>query len=492
MWKLLIVEDEPLVRRTIIQKVNWKEHGFEIVGEAENGRDALRIITDKQPDLVISDIVMPLMDGIELLKVARSTGWAGRFLMLTCMNEFEYAQQALEHGASGYILKLSMDMKALEAALHKVKLELAESNMVAAALTMSRGMQFVQTIWDSLYSDTDSKALDNDFWIEMSTELGEHVWMCSFVHDSQDYCMNEVKRLGLLNLVNHSLLAFAETGITTVFAWSKVPIKWKTADLAGLKLPYPAVVTVTRNDDKLRNKWFEALCQLDNHWYAGNTGIYYSKQVSTIKKQEKSMPWFLEKELLRLVEQNKVEQCLPIVEQMWQVMRECHYPVSMVYTAIHQLDRIVARIVDHPDLPLQELRLSSSSQSFMELFINRLRTYTHHQSMKEERLTNHEEINKILRYIHEHYNTNLTLKSLAKYVSMEEHYISRLFKQKTGDNLINYVHKYRIEKAKIYLKETGLSVSEISWSVGFANDNYFIKIFKRFTGMTPSVFRYQN
>ncbi|MDF2649916.1 MAG: two-component system response regulator, partial [Paenibacillus sp.] len=123
MWKVLMVEDEPFVRRTLINQIRWREFGFELVGEAEDGNEAMAFIQSKQPDLVISDIVMPGMDGLELLRQAKLVSDA-KFVMLTCVNEFEYARQALEFGASGYLLKLSADEQALGQMLEKIEREL--------------------------------------------------------------------------------------------------------------------------------------------------------------------------------------------------------------------------------------------------------------------------------------------------------------------------------------------------------------------------------
>jgi two-component system response regulator YesN len=123
-WSVIVVEDEDYVRDAIIRLIPWEQEGFKLVGVAADGIPALELIRDKQPDLVITDIVMPRLNGIQLLKQAREAGSQAKFIMLTCMNEFEYAQQALEYGASSYILKLSMDIDKLRASLKKVSQEL--------------------------------------------------------------------------------------------------------------------------------------------------------------------------------------------------------------------------------------------------------------------------------------------------------------------------------------------------------------------------------
>lgn len=106
-------------------------------------------------------------------------------------------------------------------------------------------------------------------------------------------------------------------------------------------------------------------------------------------------------------------------------------------------------------------------------------------------VVSHPEISKIIEYIGEHYDRDITVKSMSRYVMMGENYISALFKKKTGHTLIHYLHGVRMEKAAVFLRETDLPVHEVGHRVGFPSDNYFIKIFKRWTGCTPSQYRHR-
>ncbi|MFC4812026.1 response regulator transcription factor [Paenibacillus sp. GCM10023250] len=247
-WRTLIVEDEQPARASVRKLMQKAGVPFDIVAEAENGREGLALIRELRPDLVISDIVMPDMDGVRMLQAAREEGFDCRFVMLTAMSEFEYARQAVEYGASGYLLKLSLDPKGIKAALDKVAAEL--------------------------------------------------------------------ERMA----------------------------KLRKAD-----------------------KWFPD---------AGRAGP-----------------------------------------------------------------------TDHPEL------------------------------------------NRIIGYIEEHYAGEITLKGLAAYIRMDASYVSDLFKKKTGTTLTRYVQNRRVQAAKMLLAETDRTVSEIGRQVGFENDNYFIKIFKRWCGATPSEYR---
>ncbi|RJE87616.1 response regulator [Paenibacillus sp. 1011MAR3C5] len=253
MWKVLLVEDEFFVRESVKELIRWEELGFTLSGEAGDGIEALEKMKADAPDLVLTDIVMPRMDGIQLLKEAKEAGMRSKFIMLTCMGEFEYIRQAMEYGASNYILKLSMSVNDLRDTLTKMNKELMSSREQLKGITAASSMQ-----------------------------------------------------------------------------------------------------------------------------------------------------------------------------------------------------------PDNRSLPQ----------------------------------TAHPEVNKILGYIEQNYAQDITVKSLSQYVMMGENYVSALFKKKTGRNLIHYVHEVRIGHAKRLLKETELPVHEIGLRVGFANDNYFIKIFKRDTGVTPSQYRH--
>ncbi|MFS0724918.1 response regulator [Paenibacillus sp. 1P07SE] len=281
MWKVLLVEDEVFVRESVREIIDWESMGFTVIGEAGNGVEALRLIRREPPDLVLADIIMPEMDGIELLRQTREAGVRAKFVMLTCMSEFEYIRQAMEYGASNYILKLSMNVKDLRETLGKIGAELERER-------------------------------------EQQREPAR---------------IDEAAR--------------------------GVPAEGQQA---GGMAEHPAPGRQPAGD-------------------AGQGGTGYG------------MP------------------------------------------------------------------------------------------------TSHPELSKIIAYIHDHYDQDLSVKFLSHYVMMGENYVSALFKKKTGCTLIHYLHQVRIDKAIWYLRHTGLPVSEIGHKVGFANDNYFIKIFKRHTKQTPSLYR---
>lgn len=123
MYKLIIVDDEEEVRKGIIQKIEWSKYNFEISGEAENGREALDLIEENIPDAVITDITMPLMDGLELAAIIRESFPTVKTIILTGFDDFRFAQQAIKYGVSDYILK-PVQPKDIDDLMEKLKIQI--------------------------------------------------------------------------------------------------------------------------------------------------------------------------------------------------------------------------------------------------------------------------------------------------------------------------------------------------------------------------------
>ncbi|MEK8127600.1 response regulator [Paenibacillus filicis] len=283
MWTVLLVEDEVFVRESVRRIVDWHSLGFDVIGEAGNGEEALELIRSLQPDLVICDILMPRLNGVEVLRQVREAELDSRFIMLSCLSDFEYVRQAMELGASNYILKLSMNVQSLMDALVKVESELGKRRR-QAGLPSSTGREG---------------------------------------HDA---------------------------------ASAAAPQGEQGRDPAG---------------------------ELGHDKLSGG--------------------------------------------------------------------------------PNREGELEAE--------------------------TGHKEVDKLILYMKENYRSIISLRTLAGLVAMDEKYISTLFKKKTGTNVIQYLHQLRITEAKRRLEQSNLPVAEIGMRVGYENDNYFIKIFKRFTGLTPNTYR---
>ena len=142
MKRVVVVEDEALVRRGIVLAVDWASVDCVVVGEAENGQEGLALIREKQPDLIVTDIKMPVMDGLEMLRTLRDEGCTAKVIFLTAYSDFAYAQSALKLGAADYLLKPFHDGE-LEAAVERLTARPAPEPAPAAPATDGKRNKYV-------------------------------------------------------------------------------------------------------------------------------------------------------------------------------------------------------------------------------------------------------------------------------------------------------------------------------------------------------------
>ncbi|GIP31773.1 response regulator [Paenibacillus sp. J2TS4] len=485
MWSILIVEDEVHVRKSLRSNINWHESGFEVIGEASNGMRALEFIKEHQPDLVICDIVMPIMNGIDLLKKTREAGMPCLFVMLTCMNEFEYARLALHNGAFDYVLKLSMNTEVLRDILTKVDEQLKRMAGQTSLRLFFEYRPLYQEMWETV---TDVK-LEKDGPMEKpEQEMLPFVLVCSVLNGNGVFSIEDFKALGLVEWDEHAVIhEFSALGHTTLFCWSRKEIK--VNPLRGQETPFPLAICASVSSSQLLEAWKSTLRKLDEFWYSGQQGFRYFEREDKAEESGHSVSWKIERKLIRSFEQAKIEECEALLKEIWDRMEQGVFPMHVVKHTANQFNKLMFRIAQCSDVETDDLAVCTSHKELLAKLMGRLRDGMGSSRRAEQSMTDHIEINKVLDYIHEHYQTQITLKSLAQFVALEEHYLSSLFKKKTGANFIEYLHCLRIEKAKHFMDHTDMTVSEVGRRVGFLHDNYFIKIFKRYTNMTPNMYR---
>ncbi|MFS0726701.1 helix-turn-helix domain-containing protein [Paenibacillus sp. 1P07SE] len=495
MWNVLIVEDEPFVRKAFIKHTNWEAYGFTVVGEAEDGKEALEKIKSLKPDLVISDIVMPMMDGLELLHAARSEGCNARFVMLSCMNEFAYAQEAIRQGASGYILKSSMTPHELRQTLEKVREELDRDKRSKQLMDEFKLKDWYEELWRQWTGAADAAVgslssppeLPNDR-VTVVTALYSPAWHWSVVQEGSGMLVED-------DAVIHE---FHHHDTINWFIWSKTAAAPRQVYTAcSKKMPTSAYVLANLRPEQLSEGWQTVLNRVYECWYAGQAEsqlIHLGAIAPNRARLTATLPWELEKNLIQCVSSYQPQPCREAMEAIWEYARQQVIPYHHLKSIWQRLLRQIADLCGHP-LPsdgLLGIASPGSPGGFKETVWKLIEECGRQLSKQSPIQTDHAEVNKMLQYIHYHYHAPISLADLSAYVNLEEHYISALFKRKTGMAFVNYVNQYRIDQAKRLLLSTDMSVSEIGMAVGFASDNHFSKMFKRWLGVTPGIYRLQS
>ncbi|PYI56268.1 response regulator [Paenibacillus flagellatus] len=492
MWNVLLVEDEAFVRRSLRHIIRWEEMGFTIAGEAEDGEEALAMMKDLPPDVVISDIVMPVMDGVELLKRAREEGIESSFVMLTCMNEFEYARQALEFGASAYLLKLSMNVESLRETLAKVDRELRRSLRMRSQSSAHAFQPMYREAWQAMLAGNAGSPASPGARSFEAAEPFPTVWIGSFLHGPARFALDDFLALGLVTTGCRTVVhEFVHYGMTTFFVWN--PISVRPMEEEREHIPWAAACSPISAGREWAAVWARVVRALDRAWYEGGTGPVpvpsASASTAAPAADTAAIGWKAEREWFRCFEQRKLDEFRERLRQAWDAIADRRLPMAAVKETALRIDRMLSRIAgaDHP-AEEQWVACVSHRELGLRLLANAER-YAERWAAGGLPPTGHPEIDKALDHIHRHFDRDVTLKGVAAMVAMDETYFSGLFKKKTGDTLIHYVQKVRIGHSKGLLEQTELPVAEIGERVGFPNTNYFIKIFKRWTGTTPNEYR---
>ncbi|WP_168118576.1 response regulator [Paenibacillus sp. HB172176] len=492
MWKVLLVEDEVFVRESVRETIKWEEFGFSVVGEAGDGAEALPLMHELKPDLVLCDIIMPQMDGLTLLKKAREDGLDSRFVMLTCTGEFDYVRQAMEYGASNYILKLSMSLQTLKDTLMKVDKELLERSVK----TMPALDAYYQEQWDRLWGDApgvEELAPPSEYG-QLSARI-----TCCFDKEEIAAAVSEAKPSA------KAVHRWSKLGHTSIFHWNAEP--------------HPAESEAPLS---FAQSWLKALHELDCEWYEerfeqGEYGQAVTEQAVTeqavtkqavsgqsateqaIKKQAATEPagssrrqasayWKQEREWLRLIDAGDMSRIERYVDETWAMLARERAPMPVVKLLTERFLQLSSTVLDQP-FPKAFVAQSRYHRELKSRLKDAMRKALNHFELKAVKQTDHPQVNAIITYLHKHYREEITVKAMADYVMMRENYVSGIFKRKTGETMIHYLHRIRIQKAQELLADKGLSISQIVQQVGFANDNYFNKIFKRVTNLTPGDYR---
>ncbi|TXK84886.1 helix-turn-helix domain-containing protein [Paenibacillus sp. N3.4] len=478
MWTVLLVEDEGFVREAIRETVDWERHGFCVAGEAGNGREALAAILELKPDVVIADIVMPGMDGIELLKETRKAGIRSRFIMLTAMSHFDYARDALQFGAFNYLLKLSLNDDVLLENLARIKGELLEELRGAGEALYPlyhRTWSGIQGTSASAHEDQGTVAAAEKF---RSLRLDIIAVLSGAVPAAAD-------QAGIRPEAYLLIQSFYEGGQTTFFCWS---FQKNKADHARWNKPNrPAGLAAGSSLARLSQDWRSALNQLNGDWYG--------REGSPVKERHALPPIAeLEAELIRCFEERNVPKCAEAATVIWESMETSSFSHMEVKMLAAHLLHILAMLAGRKSEDLEGINVNSaiSHESLLSHVLQTIRDLIRHLKEEHVSFTDHPEVNRVIQYMLEHYKENIKVTDLAKLVAINVDYLSTVFGKKTGLTPIAYLQNIRIEQAKRLLLHAKLSVEEIAFQTGFADDAYFIKVFKRMVGQTPSSFRREN
>lgn len=507
MYKVLIVDDEPSIREGMTTLIEWEEYGFEVCGTAANGREALAKADELEPDLMLVDIRMPGINGLELIERIREKGSDCHFLILSGFSDFDYAKKAIGFRVDGYLLK-PVDEKELCDSLARIRdriIEEKEHKRQQESEIAWRGEQLIA----SVVTGTAGESLSEELWEPISQRLDLN-WSNYRVAVVEADLSEEDESAGI-GLVKSRWSRELDKGMSFVFltepyigillrADEQGEAQWQHA-LALLldNERMPLFISVGGKVDsflRVRQSYDQALVGMRQRFVLGMGVIVQAEELeekrSTLESGE--LDEFADQLFLALDIGNK-ESAFRTIEALAARMKEARLDEETVKSSMAQTASVAFN-----KLAAANPKTFTSAQSFSpvisEIIRQRsLQSLVSHLNQAIEGTVRYSAehspetiIKQVEDFIRRHFSENLKLETIADLFNYNSSYLGKLFKTHTGEYFNTYLDKVRIENAKELLAQ-GLKVHQAAERVGYASVDYFHTKFKKYEGVSPSAFK---
>ena len=539
MYQVLLVDDEPLILTVIQSMINWEDYDCVIADRASNGKQALEKMEQNMPDIVITDIKMPVMTGIEFMQACRDKGYDTVFILLTNLEEFSLAKSALSLGASDYLVKMEMTPEMMGESLKRA-IELCNQKRILSDKISHREFhpKDVKQTAAGFFRDVLEKAgeISDEFkrkWEEPVEKMelehlyqnGIMLWIRPYKDRELFENVSDEDRKEMLDYAQSLMEQFMNrihSGCCTL-VWKRIGIlailpgqnrTEKYYREAGKKISniledYFGCQTLVAVSAPMEDIWEgskNALSQIKKmqefYYYHSEEPVLLSADVGMDFRKEHHVRHdtfdisFLKKDLRQALVQQDKEKVNSVFEELAELFTEFHPAKEQIVNACANLyyfflsyveeDAVIKQEMPYPSVVMGVLQECFTLREhtrwllkFGNWVVNTMENF--HGGSKTDKI-----VEAAKEYVRENYGEKLTLAAIASKIGISQGYLSSVFKKQTGGNLNDYINQIKIEKAKELLEKHEYMMYEISDMLGFENPYYFSKVFKKLTGITPS------
>ncbi|MBB3108060.1 two-component system response regulator YesN [Paenibacillus phyllosphaerae] len=514
MHKVLIVDDEIFVRKGLINLIDWPSLQFEICGEAENGAQALTLIQQRSPDLVIVDIRMPVLDGLELIRqVIAQGGHQPLFIILSGYPDFSYAQQAFRYNVSDYILK-PVNEQEIAATLKRIATTLNQKQL----LSMTREKPLVEIIIESLVQAEPEEQVMTQIAHTLELPLtSSYSYVIAEIQDKLPH--REIDYMQpLQSLLQRFFHLEGQPLLIHVRAYNQygfiVPPLWQDEHYGSERMGYMKLHQCLEDHlsteialfaghkvDQLK-KIVHSRTSADEclkyRFAVGFNGVFMAAELLDQPLYYYDVDEELHSKLIYEVEANHKEGYNGAIDAIFLAFKERYFTPGAVANTVRRSMIATINIIrqlegNEEDLAwLQELmnwqtkyRNLDQLRSVFTNFIAEAAAYI----AKQRGEKSNGSIEKVKKYIDGHFRENIYLKGIAAEFHMNPIYLGQLFRKNYGMYFNEYLLTLRIEEAKRLLRQTKKRMYEIAELVGFQNADYFATQFEKLEKMKPSDYR---
>jgi two-component system response regulator YesN len=519
-YKVFLVEDEIVTREGIRDNVDWKANGFEFCGEAPDGEIALPLLQTARPDLLITDIRMPFMDGLQLCKIVRERMPWVKIIILSGHDEFEYAQKAIGLGVTEYLLK-PVTVQNLHSVLQKIAAQLDQERKEQEHLRKLQDdvEENRAALRERLLLKLIVGAISATDAIEKAQLLGLDIiaryYLVAIIQfeladrsEQFDYAEYQQAQQILTGLVEHNpdvfILKKGWDELVLIMKGNTPEYLEEEKDLllerVKREVPQPryqliiGVGTLKKRIAEICQSFVEALASIQTVADVEVSPNYTTDKAELLKLDKSAVDNYLRcgvKEefdgffdaYIQPLRETAIESYLiknymfvDIVLATAKLVNELGGNVDQIIPELDSIEMILTNIKTTEQLREQARKILIGALAF-----------------RDSRTSNHAGmVQQAKQYIDRHYmDPDLSLNQVAAQVNLSPSYFSVVFGQATGQTFKEYLTEIRIKKAKELLRMTTQGSADISYQVGFSDPHYFSYVFRRNTGLSPTQFRLQ-
>ncbi|MBB5325744.1 two-component system response regulator YesN [Anoxybacillus tepidamans] len=495
-FNVLIVDDEPIICHGLRHTVPWEELGINVVGEAYDGEEALSLLDQLEVDLILSDVKMPIMDGLELAEHIFTHYPYIRMIMISGYDEFEYAKRAIRLGVKDYLLK-PVDIDELIEIVSNIKEEVMRDREKEWRMRANQLLSSIVMGQEISLNEDSLKSIIGKYQL-----IGSAIENYSkTVHPLTNEKEQKVKKQWM-NLIEFELTQ-KKCFCTSLFVGKNLLVTMckmndHFTDIKEMlkkvekKLSYPMFFCVSDSfsDTVELKKQYDKLLDGMKTLPFQNEKIISLKNIQINLRSPALPAEFVQK--IKQCNYGEINEVEIVVEEMFEYFKNEHYFLEDVVSVLKKLEMNLFEWFRHkPKLRLFgeiDVTIYNSYAQIKELFLDDLKDCFSYQvfatQFEQRRL-----IEKAISYIHENYQKDIKAMDVAAYINVSPNYFSQLIKQATGMHFNDFLHEVRIQQAKKLLTETNYRIFEIGELVGYKDYKYFVHIFKKLTSIPPSKYR---
>lgn len=523
MIRVFLVEDEEAIRENIKKNIEWETCGLKLEGEAGDGETAYAMIQETRPDILITDIMMPFMNGLELCELVKLSQPGIKIIIVSGCRHFEYASRALKIGVLNYLMK-PVDPKELQRVLMAAKAEIEEE------------------CWQRHWFEQNIREREEKLKMDRHRFFGEMV--------SGKYTVSEILESGMQLKIDLAAKAY-----NLVLFYSQPGGKREDEELDGLVQARDDIIYFERGTeggallvkgkslDELRQKirvlveslekilketggdgyfigvgketarlgdiptcYIEANRAFICRYYGNSSKVVYSEEMQDRYQGEKGVECseikgFDREQIENFLKTGKRAETAEFVEQYCRhigeknmssmlfrqyILMDCH--ISMV----HFLKKLPSRGEGFDEIffAAEEIAAGAMSERCTKIYLEKVLNLCIEEREGNTWNRNNELVEGSKEYIRKHYgDSDISLNAAAAYVNVSPTYLSRIFSRGVGKTFVEYLTEVRISQAKELLRCTGMKTTEISRCLGYKDPHYFYYLFKKTVGCTPGEYR---